>query len=118
MRGLARKALAVTVIGHDGGMSDVNGETGSSRLTRGDHSGLPVTGKRLERKVKGRVIAGVCAGTADYFGVDVTLIRVIFVVLTFFGGLGLVAYVAAWALVPEEGESASIVEKAINKTGT
>jgi phage shock protein C len=62
-------------------------------------------------------VAGVCAGIADYFGLDATLIRVIFVVLAFFGGFGLVAYVVGWALVPEEGESASIAESFINKGG-
>jgi phage shock protein C len=75
-------------------------------------------GKRLERKLEGRWLAGVCAGLADYLGVDATLIRVIFAVLTVFGGFGALAYVLAWALMPEEGESASIAEKIINKNST
>jgi phage shock protein PspC (stress-responsive transcriptional regulator) len=88
----------------------------------GSGSGSPVgTGpgsKKLERKLSGRLIAGVCAGLADYLGIDVTVIRVIFAVLTLFGGLGPIAYVLAWALVPEEGEPVSIAEKLINKNGT
>jgi phage shock protein PspC (stress-responsive transcriptional regulator) len=75
-------------------------------------------GKRLERKVSGRWLAGVCAGLADYSGIDPALIRVIFAVLTLFGGVGAIAYVLAWALVPEEGEKVSIAEKVINKSGT
>jgi phage shock protein C len=75
-------------------------------------------GKRLERKLSGRFLAGVCAGLADYSGIDASLIRVIFLVLTLFGGVGAIAYVLAWALVPEEGESVSIAEKVINKSGT
>ena len=74
-------------------------------------------GKRLERKIEGRWLAGVCAGLADYLGVDANLIRVIVAVLVLFGGFGALAYVLAWALVPEEGESASIAEKLINKNG-
>ena len=74
-------------------------------------------GKRLERKLEGRWVAGVCAGLADYLGVDPNLIRVIVAVLVLFGGFGALAYVIAWALVPEEGESASIAEKIINKNG-
>ncbi len=74
-------------------------------------------GKKLERKVSGRWIAGVCAGLADYSGMDVSLIRVIFAVLILFSGLGAIAYVLAWALVPEEGEPVSIAEKFINKSG-
>jgi phage shock protein PspC (stress-responsive transcriptional regulator) len=75
-------------------------------------------GKKLQRKLNGRLLAGVCIGLADYLGVDVTLIRVIFAVASLFGGLGPIAYVLAWALVPEEGEPASIAEKMMNKTGS
>ncbi len=57
-------------------------------------------------------------GLADYSGIDPSLIRVIFAVLTLFGGVGAIAYVLAWALVPEEGEQVSIAEKVINKSGT
>jgi phage shock protein C len=74
--------------------------------------------KQLERKLEGRWVAGVCAGLADYSGLDVSLIRVIFAVLTLFGGVGAIAYVLAWALVPEQGEPVSIAEKFINKSGT
>jgi phage shock protein PspC (stress-responsive transcriptional regulator) len=74
-------------------------------------------GKRLERKLEGRWLAGVCAGLADYLGVDPNLIRVVVAVLVLFGGFGALVYVLAWALVPEEGESASIAEKVINKNG-
>jgi phage shock protein C len=74
-------------------------------------------GKKLERKISGRWIAGVCAGLADYTGMDVSLIRVIFAVLVLFSGLGAIAYVLAWALVPEEGEPVSIAEKFVNKSG-
>ena len=76
-----------------------------------------VGGKKLERKISGRWLAGVCAGLADYTGMDVSLIRVIFAVLTLFSGLGAIAYVLAWALVPEEGEPVSIAEKFVNKSG-
>jgi phage shock protein C len=87
-----------------------SGESGGSGGFGGNGSG-----KKLERKVSGRWIAGVCAGLADYFGIDVTLVRVIFAVLTLFSGVGAIAYVLAWALVPEQGEPVSIAEKAINK---
>jgi phage shock protein C len=75
-------------------------------------------GKRLERKVQGRMLAGVCAGLADYLGLDPTLVRVVVAVLALFGGAGLVVYVVGWALIPEEGEPTSIAEKLINKGGS
>jgi phage shock protein C len=108
-------------------MSDVNGETGLSGSVSADQgspapeawrqSGPPAT-NRLERKLAGRWVAGVCAGLAAYTGVDATVIRLIFAVLTFFGGVGAIAYVIAWALMPEEGDTASIAERFISKTGS
>jgi phage shock protein PspC (stress-responsive transcriptional regulator) len=60
----------------------------------------------------------VAAGLADYFGLDVALVRAIFAVLTVLGLLGAVIYLAAWLLVPEEGAAVSIAEKIISKDGT
>jgi phage shock protein PspC (stress-responsive transcriptional regulator) len=98
---------------------DLNGAASPSEAPAGagDPSGGPggPSGKKLERKIDGRWLAGVCIGLADYTGIDVSLIRVIFAVLTLFGGVGPIAYLIAWALVPEEGESTSIAEKFINK---
>lgn len=89
----------------------------------GQDSGIMVdmsnlAGKKLERPFAGRWLAGVAAGFAAYFELDATLIRVIFAVTAFFGGIGIVVYLAAWLLVPEEGESSSILEKLVSKTGT
>lgn len=71
--------------------------------------------KRLYRPRQGRIVAGVCAGLAAYFGVDATLIRLSFAVLTVFGGMGGLLYLLAWMVVPEEGEGASIVESMVNE---
>jgi len=72
-------------------------------------------GKRLLRVREGRIVAGVCTGLARYFGVDVNLVRLAFGVLTVFYGLGILLYVAAWAILPEEGEDSSIIEGFVNK---
>jgi phage shock protein C len=72
-------------------------------------------GRRLIRPREGRMVAGVCAGLAAYFKVDVTLVRLAFGISTFIYGIGALAYVIAWALVPEEGEGQSIVESFINR---
>jgi phage shock protein PspC (stress-responsive transcriptional regulator) len=99
----------------DGGPGGGGGPGGFSKPGGWAGPGGMGGGKRLERKVEGRLLAGVCAGLADYLGIDATLIRVIFAVLTVFGGFGALAYVMAWVLMPEEGEPASIAEKIINK---
>jgi phage shock protein PspC (stress-responsive transcriptional regulator) len=77
-----------------------------------------LAGRKLERPIEGRWVAGVAAGLADYFGLDAGLVRVIFVLTAAFGAIGLLAYVAAWLLVPEQGEQTSIAEKIISKTGS
>ena len=58
--------------------------------------------KKLERLRKNCVIAGVCAGLADYFNIDVALVRVLFVVATICGGCGFWLYVILWIVVPKE----------------
>ena len=60
----------------------------------------------LVRPRNGRMVAGVCAGAAEYFGTGVALVRVIVaVVAVITGGAGVLAYLAAWAIIPEEGET-------------
>lgn len=60
--------------------------------------------RRLERPRQGRKIAGVCLGLARHFDVDPTLVRVLWLVLTLLFAVvfGVLAYVAAWILMPEE----------------
>jgi phage shock protein PspC (stress-responsive transcriptional regulator) len=74
--------------------------------------------RRLQRPVKGRMIAGVAAGFAEYFGLDPVLVRVVLVVVTLIAGVGVLIYLAGWLLIPEEGEQASILEKLASKPGS
>jgi phage shock protein PspC (stress-responsive transcriptional regulator) len=57
--------------------------------------------KKLYRTKNDRMISGVCGGVAEYFGIDSTIVRIIWVVMVFFGGVGAVMYLAAMILVPE-----------------
>lgn len=61
-----------------------------------------VATKRLVRVREGRQIAGVCKGFAQYFDLDIALVRIAWVVSAAFGLLGVIAYLAAWVIVPEE----------------
>jgi phage shock protein PspC (stress-responsive transcriptional regulator) len=56
------------------------------------------------------MLAGVAGGIARYLDADVTLIRVIIAALTLFTGAGVALYIAAWLLVPEDGEDQSVAE--------
>ena len=72
--------------------------------------------KVLARSRKGRMVAGVCAGVAGYFGIDVTLVRVIVAVVSVItGGAGVLAYLAAWVIIPAEGEKTSIAQNLVSK---
>lgn len=72
-------------------------------------------GKRLLRLRNGRMVAGVCAGLAAYFKVDVNMVRLVFGVFTVFYGLGILVYLIAWTILPEEGEGNSILESFVNR---
>ena len=72
--------------------------------------------KVLVRSRKGRMLAGVCAGVADYFSLDVTLVRVIWAVVSVItGGAGVLAYLAAWMIIPDEGEKTSVAQNMFGK---
>ena len=59
--------------------------------------------RSLRRDRSNGAVAGVCAGIAKQAGIDVLLVRIVFVALTFAGGFGLALYALLWALVPVEG---------------
>ena len=63
--------------------------------------------EKLYRSRTNRQVAGVCGGLAQYFNLDATLIRILFVVLAVLGGSGLVLYVAMWIIVPKEPSAAA-----------
>jgi phage shock protein PspC (stress-responsive transcriptional regulator) len=58
---------------------------------------------RIRRSRSNRKVAGVAGGLARHLDIDPVILRVAFVVLTFFGGVGLLLYVALWLLLPEDG---------------
>ena len=73
-----------------------------------DARSATVTGQpqaaRLRRAADDKMLAGVAGGIARYLNTDVTLIRIIIAALVLFTGAGLALYVAAWLLIPADGE--------------
>jgi phage shock protein PspC (stress-responsive transcriptional regulator) len=67
----------------------------------------------IRRPYDDRMLTGVAAGLARYFGVDTTIVRIAFVVLTFFGGVGIALYLAGLLLIPDEGSDQSIAHSLI-----
>ena len=78
--------------------------------TRSAVSGRPP----LRRAYDGRMLAGVCAGLADYLAIDVTIVRVAFAVFTFLGGAAIPAYLACLLLIPEEGSDQSLASSLLD----
>lgn len=56
----------------------------------------------LRRSLEERMIAGVCGGLARYFRIDPTLVRLGWVLFTLLGGAGVLAYLIAWLIIPDE----------------
>ena len=57
--------------------------------------------KRLYRVKKNRMIGGVCTGMAQYFDIDVVVMRLIFIGLSILGGIGILAYILLWMITPK-----------------
>jgi phage shock protein PspC (stress-responsive transcriptional regulator) len=90
----------------------------SGQHTTSGHTGSPFPfgpeRGALRRPFQGRMLAGVAAGLAHYFGVDVTIVRIAFVVLTVVGGAGIPLYLAGLLLIPEEGSDQSMASSLID----
>src|SRR5579864_939035 len=68
----------------------------------GTRVGGVIARKRLVRPREGRKIAGVCLGMGEYFDLDVTLVRVVWLITAFMTGVGFLGYIIAWIVMPEE----------------
>jgi phage shock protein PspC (stress-responsive transcriptional regulator) len=75
----------------------------------------PGTVRRLTRRTDNRIIAGVASGIAAYLGIQPWLVRIAFVVLVPFGGLGALAYLIAWLLVPVAGSNESLASGVLHR---
>ncbi len=101
---------------HDGAMNETTTDSGATGPQDGPQGGQQPGGDwigaerrqqardldRLRRSSTDQYVAGVAGGLGRHFGVDPTILRVLFVVLTFFGGAGLLVYGAVWLLVPDD----------------
>ncbi|MGF7236222.1 MAG: PspC domain-containing protein, partial [Frankia sp.] len=87
-------------------------------------SGTPASGtpapdagprRILRRSRTDRVGAGVAGGLGEYFGVDPVLFRVLFATAAFFGGVGVMAYLLAWAVIPEQATRHAAIDRWIGE---
>jgi phage shock protein PspC (stress-responsive transcriptional regulator) len=81
----------------------------ASNSAQTDHeAGLSPRHRPLYRPFDDRMLAGVAAGVARYFDIDVTIVRIVFAVLAVVGGAGVPLYLAGWLLIPDEDAEQSI----------
>jgi len=71
--------------------------------------------RTLRRSRSDRVVAGVLGGLGRRLGVDPVILRVVTVVLVFFGGVGVLLYALGWLLIPEEGDEHSALDQALGR---
>jgi phage shock protein PspC (stress-responsive transcriptional regulator) len=83
-------------------MSTTTADTASA--TTNDHSDAG----QLRRSTDDKMLAGVAGGIARYLDVDATLVRVAIAALTLLTGAGAALYIAAWLLIPADGEAQSV----------
>jgi phage shock protein C len=61
--------------------------------------------RKLYRSRTQRMLGGVCGGLAEYFNIDATVMRVLFLILAAFGGSGIVLYLVMWIVVPDANKA-------------
>jgi phage shock protein PspC (stress-responsive transcriptional regulator) len=99
--------VTASASGHDGPMSDTSTADSGGGFDPGRLRSAPT---QMLRSRDDRYIAGVCGGLARYLSIDPVVVRVILAALTVVGGVGLVLYIAAWLLAPEEGADKNLLE--------
>ena len=74
--------------------------------------------KKLYRSKKDCIIAGVCGGMGGYFNIDPTILRILAVLLIFASGVGILAYIVAWIIIPQTKEEEVVVSSSEKKTSS
>jgi phage shock protein PspC (stress-responsive transcriptional regulator) len=75
----------------------------------------PTEVRRLTRPHEGRWVGGVAAGLGEYFDLNPAIYRIAFVALALAGGTGILLYIAAWLVIPDQGQQESIAEAALKQ---
>lgn len=70
--------------------------------------------KRIYRLPGSGVVAGVCAGLASFFQIDISLMRLIFIFLAFMGSLGIYIYIILWLILPQKSDTIEVTETKSN----
>ncbi|MDA9564145.1 PspC domain-containing protein [Flavobacteriales bacterium] len=103
----------ISIMGRPEDFIDVDTDTEEKENTNQSDNQEENTGyntKRLYRDKEGNVLGGVCSGIGYYFGIDPIWLRLIIVILFFFGGVGFVPYIILWLVIPAANTTAEKLE--------
>ena len=76
-----------------------------------------MNGKKLYKSKTDKKICGVCGGLAEFLGIDVTIVRLIWVLVVLFAGFGLLAYIVCALILPEKPDGTVTVVNEVDYTG-
>jgi phage shock protein PspC (stress-responsive transcriptional regulator) len=124
--GVGAAAGGATAVGGGGATRAGGGSSaGGADSSDGGFSAVPpgvgggawgvFAGRRLTRSTQRKVVAGVAGGLGEYTGVDPVLFRVLFAVLTLFGGSGILLYAVGWLFLPADDQEVSPAESVIHR---
>ena len=71
-------------------------------------------GRQLRRSRDNKMIAGVAAGTAEFFDIDLTMVRVVWALTIILGGFGVLAYLIMWIVVPVDGSDRGVADDVVD----
>jgi len=71
--------------------------------------------KQVSRSREDRIVSGLCGGLGRYANIDPVIVRILFVVLTLFGGSGILLYLIGWIAIPDEGQTVAPIGRLANR---
>lgn len=71
--------------------------------------------KQIHRSREDRIVSGLSGGLGRYLNIDPVIVRILFVVLTLFGGSGIVLYLIGWVAIPDEGQTIAPIGRLANR---
>lgn len=95
----------------DDSMENDTASSSSTYNTQNEKQGAQVKRGRLYRNSEDKAIGGVCSGIAAYFNIDTSLVRIIWAILVFAGGTGILLYLLLWIVIPERKVETTVERK-------
>jgi phage shock protein PspC (stress-responsive transcriptional regulator) len=94
-----------------------NEPTGGAPTYLPARAAAPRSYKQIHRSREDRIVSGLSGGLGRYLNIDPVIVRILFVVLTLFGGSGILLYLIGWVAIPDEGHTVAPIGRLANRVG-